>query len=86
MRRRARGFDRFGIKTVEMGLTSLGLKTRGGLGSVKVRAEGTWRNREACVEAKRSREGGVSVRGLYKKMDEFAPAWVVIVIKSVGIF
>jgi len=55
-----RGFDRFG------------LKTGGRLGVVKVRAEGTWRHREACVEAKRSREGGVSVCGLYKKMDEFA--------------
>ena len=70
----------------ETGFTGLGLKTGGGLGAVKVRAEGTCRRREACVEAKRSHEGGVSVRGSYKRMDVFAPVWVVIVINSVGIF
>ena len=80
MRRRARGFDRFGLKTGEMSLTGLGLKTRGGLGSVKVRAEGTWHHHEACVEMKRSRKDGVSVSGSYKKMDEIVPAWACIVI------
>ena len=45
---------------------------------VEVRAESTWRHREACVETKRSREDGMSVRGSYKMMDEFAPAWTVI--------
>lgn len=40
--------------------------------------EGTWRHREACVEAKQSREGGVSVRCSDKNMDRFAPAWAVI--------
>ena len=35
--------------------------------------EGTWRYREACVEAKRSREGSVSVRGYEKKLDGFTP-------------
>ena len=64
----------------------MGLKTGGGLGAVKVRVEGTWRHREACVETKRSREGGVSVRCSYKKMDRFAPAWIVIVVISVGVF
>jgi hypothetical protein len=39
-------------KPEETGLTSLDLKTRGGLGAVKVRAEGNWRHREVCVEAK----------------------------------
>ena len=37
-------------KSGETGLTGLGL--RGGLGAVKVQAKGTWRRREACVEAK----------------------------------
>ena len=49
-------------KPGEMGLTGLGLKTGGGLDAVKVRAEGTWRHREACVEAKRNRKGGVCPR------------------------
>ena len=93
--RRHRRFDRFGLKTgesvtscggVREGLTGLGLKTGDGLGAVKIRAEGTWRHREACVEAKRSREGDVSVRGSSKKMDEFAPAWAVIIINSVWVF
>ena len=65
-------------KPGETGLTSLGLKTGGGLGAAKVRAEDTSRHREACVEVKRSREGGVSVRCLYKKMDEIAPVWACI--------
>ena len=67
-------------------MTGLSLETRGGLGAVKVRAEGMWRHREACVEAKRSREGGVSVRGSSKKIDEFAVAWAVIVNNSVRVF
>lgn len=61
-------------KSGETGLTGLGLKTRGRLGAVKVRAQGIWRHREACVEPKQRREGGVSVRGSYKKIDDFAPA------------
>ena len=69
----------------ETGLTGLDLKIGGGLGAVKVRAEGTWRHREVCVEAKRSRNGGVSIRGSYKNIDEFAPAWAVIVTSSVGV-
>ena len=104
---RARGFDRFDLKTGESvtscggmqegltglaskpgktGLTCLGLKTGDRLGAVMVQVEGTWHHREACVEAKRSREGDVSVRGSSKKMDEFAPAWAVIIINSVGVF
>ena len=67
-------------------MTGLGLKTGGELGAVKVRAEGTWRHREACVEAKRSCEDRVSVRGSYKKMDKFAPAWAVIVNNNIVIF
>ena len=74
MRRCARGFDRFG------------LKIGGGLGTVKVRAEGMWHYREACVETKRSREGGLSVRCFYKKLDEFDSAWTVIVRNSVEVF
>jgi len=74
VQRRGRGFDRFG------------LKTGSGLGVVKVRAESTWRHREACVEAKRSREDSMSVRCFYKKLGEFAPVWTVIIINSVGVF
>ena len=36
-------------------------------------AEGTRRHHEVCVEVKRSREGGVSVRGSRKKLDGFTP-------------
>ena len=55
------GLTGLASKLGEIGLTGLGLKTRGGLGAVKVWTEGTWRHREACVEAKQNREGGVSV-------------------------
>ena len=80
------GLTGLASKPEETGLTGLGLKTGGELGAVKVRAEGTWRHREACIEAKRSREGGVSVRCFCKKFDEFAPVGAVIVINSVGVF
>jgi len=33
--------------------------------------EGTWRHREAYVEAKRSPEGGILVRGFDKKLHDF---------------
>ena len=33
----------------------------------------TWRHHGACVEAKRSREGGVGVRSKYGDLDGFAP-------------
>ena len=49
-------------------------------------AKGTWRHREACVEAKQSCECGVSVRCSNKNMDHFAPAWVVTVVISVWVF
>ena len=32
-----------------------------------------WRHREACVEAKWSREAGVSVQDFDKKLDSFTP-------------
>ena len=80
------GLTGLASKPEETDLIGLGLKTGGGLGAVKVRAEGTWRHHEACVETKRSREGSVSVRGSYKMMDQFAPAWAVIVINSIGVF
>ena len=66
------GLTSLASKPEEAGLTGLGLKTRDGLSAVMVWAEGTWRHHETCVEAKRSREGGVSVRCLHKKLDEFA--------------
>ena len=80
------GLTGLASKPGETGLTGLGLKTVDRLGTVKVWVEGTWRHREACVEAKRSREDGVSVRGSSKKMDNFAPAWVVIINNNICVF
>ena len=37
------------------------------------RMDDTWRHREACVEAKRRREGGVGVGSNFKCSDEIAP-------------
>ena len=79
------GLTGLASKPGETGLTGSVLKTGGRLSAVKVRVEGMWRHREACVEAKQSREGGVSVQCFYKKLDEFAPAWPVIIINSVGV-
>ena len=56
------GLTGLASKLGEIGLTVLGLKIGAGLGAVKVRAEGAWCHRKACVEAKQNREGGVSVR------------------------
>jgi len=67
---RETGLTGLASKPGETGLIGFDLKTGGGLDAVKVRAEGTWRHREACIEAKRSREGDVSVRGSNKKLDE----------------
>ena len=59
-------FDCLGLKTITGGwFPSFGCETMGGLHAVKVRAEDTRRHHEACIEAKRSREGGVSVRCSY---------------------
>ena len=80
-------FDGLGLKTISGGwFPGFGHKTGGGLGAAKVRADVTWRHREACIEAKRSREDGVSVRGSYKKLDEFTPAWAVIVNNNIVVF
>ena len=38
-----------------------------------VKGDNIWRHREACIEAKRSREGGVGVRSKYGDLDGFAP-------------
>ena len=46
------GLTGLASKLGKTGLTSLGFKTGGGLDTVNVQAEGTWRHREACVEAK----------------------------------
>ena len=40
---------------------------------VKVRAEGTWRHHEVCVESKQNHEGGVSIHSFNKKLDAFFP-------------
>ena len=80
------GLTGLASKPEETGLIGLDLKTVGGLDVVKIRAEGTWCHREVCIETKRSREGSVSVRCSYKRMDYFTPTWVVIVVISVGVF
>lgn len=67
-------FDGLGLKTISGGwFPSFGHKTGGGLGAAKVRADVTRRHREACIEAKRSREGRTSVRCLYKKVGQKCP-------------
>jgi len=48
--------------------------------------EGSWRHREACVEVKQSREGGMLFRCFYKKLDLFALAWAGSVFISIGYF
>ena len=55
------------------GLGGLGLKNGGAFS-----AAGLLRWMAHGVIAKQSREGGVSVQCPYKKLDHFAPAWVVI--------
>jgi len=73
------GFDGLGLKTISgVWFPDFGRKTGGGLGAVKIRAEGTRHHLQACFEAKRSRRGAVPVRCVYKNMDCIAPAWVVI--------
>jgi len=59
-------------KPGEACLTGLVLEIGGGLGAFMVWADGMWCHREACIEAKRSREGGVSVHCSYEKIDKFA--------------
>ena len=57
------GLDGLGLKTITGGrFPGFGRKTRGGLGAVKVRAEGTRRHLQTCFEAKGSRRGAVPVR------------------------
>ena len=73
------GLTGLASKPGETGLIGLGLKTVDRLGTVKVWVEGTWRHREACVEAKRSREGGVYVRCSSKKLDSFTPRGICVV-------
>ena len=80
------GMNGLGSKPGKAGLTGLDLKIGGGLDAVKIRAEGTWRHREACVQTKRNCEGGVAVRGFYKNLVRFAPVWVCIVVNSVVVF
>ena len=80
------GLTGLASKPEETYLTDFGLKTGGRHGVFKVRAEGTWRHRKACVEAKRSREGDVFVRCSQKKMNHFVPVWACIVVNSLEIF
>ena len=48
--------------------------------------EGMWCHYEACIEVKKSYEGGVSIRCFYKKMDHSVPTWAYIEVISVGVF
>ena len=78
-------FDGLGLKTISgVWFPGFGRKTEGGLGAVKVRAEGTRPHLRACFEAKRSQRGAVPVQCFYKNLDHFAPAWVVILEISIG--
>jgi len=68
----------------------LGRKTRGripaGIGAESPRrSKDMWQGREACVEAKQSREVDGSVRCSEKKMDENTPGRVIELIISVGV-
>lgn len=47
--------------------------------------EGMWHHRVACVKAKWSREGGVSVQCLGKNLDQNAPAWSIILVVAIGV-
>ena len=72
-------------------LPGLGLKTKGvipvGIGvECSRRSEDRWRDREACVEAKQSREVAGSVRCSKKKLDENAPECVIVLVINVGVF
>ena len=69
------GFDGLGLKTISGGwFPSFGRKIGGGLGAVKVRAEGTRHHLRASFEAKGSRREDVPVRCVYKNLDSSAPA------------
>jgi len=68
----------------------LGLKTRGriptGIGAeCPRRSEDRWRDREACVEMKQSREVAGSVRCSEKKLDQNAPGRVINIVIIVGV-
>ena len=62
-----------------------GLRTdRATLGGIQAagsfgRMDDTWRHREACIEAKRSQEGGMGVRCIFLDLVQNAPAWACIV-------
>jgi len=69
----------------------LGCKTRGripaGIRTMSPRrSKDRWRDREACVEAKQSREVAGSVRCFEKKLDESAPECVIGLVINVGVF
>ena len=69
---------------------SLGRKTRGripaGIGAESPRrSKDRWQGREACVEAKQSREVAGSVGCSEKNMDENTPGRVIELIISVGV-
>ena len=70
--------------------SGLGRKTRGrilaGIGAeCPRRSEDRWRDREACVEMKQSREVAGSVRCSEKKLDQNAPGRVISVAIIVGV-
>ena len=81
-----KGLTGLSSKPGETNLTGLNIKTGGGLRTIKIWTEGTWRNHETCAEVKQSREGDVSVRCSQKKMDHFVLSWACIVVNSLGAF
>ena len=68
----------------------LGLKTKGmipaGIGAeCSRRSEDRWRDREACVKAKQSREVAGSVRCYEKELDKIAPVWACTLISNIRV-
>jgi len=68
----------------------LGLKTKGmilaGIGAeCSRRSEDRWRDREACVKAKQSREVAGSIRCYEKELDKIAPVWACTLISNIRV-
>jgi len=86
-----RAVGRVEDRKVDGQFPGLGRETRGripaGIGvESPMRSKDRWRDREACVEAKQSREVAGSIRCFEKNLDVIAPAWACILIIAVGVF
>ena len=67
-----------------------GLKTKGvipaGIGAeCSRRSDHRWRDREACVKAKQSREVAGSIRCYEKELDKIAPVWACTLISNIRV-